>query len=114
MEHSIGVRRGGALLPLAAILLAAAAGCKQQTQHAPDVWAIVNGKEIKRAEVDKYYRTRVNAEGQEPSQEESLSLKLIQAQPRTTHLGSFRNFIPFFLPPTLTPSKPSQTRRGTV
>ena len=64
------------MLPLAAILLAAAAGCKQQTQHAPDVWAIVNGKEVKRAEVDKYYRTRVNAEGQEPSQEESLSLKL--------------------------------------
>ncbi len=64
------------MLPLAAMLLAAAAGCKEQAQHAPDVWASVNGKEIKRAEVDKYYRTRVNAEGQEPSQEESLSLKL--------------------------------------
>jgi len=64
------------LLPLGTMLLAAAAGCKEQAQHAPDVWAIVNGKEIKRAEVDKYYRTRVNAEGQEPSQEESLSLKL--------------------------------------
>jgi peptidyl-prolyl cis-trans isomerase SurA len=37
---------------------------------------VVNGKEIKREEVDKYYRTRVNPEGQEPSQEESLSLKL--------------------------------------
>jgi peptidyl-prolyl cis-trans isomerase SurA len=57
-------------------MLLAAAGCKEQAQHAPDVWAAVNGKEIKRAEVDKYYRTRVNAEGQEPSQEESLSLKL--------------------------------------
>jgi len=76
MEHSRGVKRGGVLLPLAAMLLAAAAGCKEQAQHAPDVWASVNGKEIKRAEVDKYYRTRVNAEGQEPSQEESLSLKL--------------------------------------
>ena len=64
------------MLPLAAMLLTAAAGCKERAQHAPDVWAIVNGKEIKRAEVDKYYRTRVNAEGQEPSQEESLSLKL--------------------------------------
>src|SRR5256886_2097548 len=29
-----------------------------------------------RSEVDKYYRTRVNPEGQEPSQEEALSLKL--------------------------------------
>src|SRR5258707_14859106 len=73
MEHSRG---GGALLPLAAMLLSAAAGCKEQAQHAPDVWASVNGKEIKRAGVNKYYRTRVNAEGQEPSQEESLSLKL--------------------------------------
>src|SRR6202022_282845 len=52
------------------------AGCKQQAQPAPDVWAVVNGKEIKRADVDKYYRTRVNPEGQEPSQEEALSLKL--------------------------------------
>src|SRR6266446_755459 len=76
MEHSKSVKRGGVLLPLAAMLLTAAAGCKEQAQHAPDVWAVVNGKEIKRAEVDKYYRTRVNAEGQEPSQEESLSLKL--------------------------------------
>jgi peptidyl-prolyl cis-trans isomerase SurA len=40
------------------------------------VWAVVNGKEIHRDEVDKYYRTRVNPEGQEPSQEEALSLKL--------------------------------------
>src|SRR6201987_3507854 len=55
---------------------AAVTGCNKQTQHAPDVWAVVNGKEIKREEVDKYYRTRVNPEGQEPSQEEALSLKL--------------------------------------
>jgi len=36
----------------------------------------VNGKEIQRAEVEKYFRTRVNAEGPAPSQEEALSLKL--------------------------------------
>ena len=65
-----------AVLPLAALGLSFAAGCNKQVQHAPDVWAVVNGKEIKRDEVDKYYRTRVNPEGQEPSQEESLSLKL--------------------------------------
>ena len=40
------------------------------------MWAVVNGQEIKRDDVDKYYRTRVSPEGQEPSQEESLSLKL--------------------------------------
>jgi len=63
------------------VLLAAAfvfplASCNQTRQAAPDVWATVNGTDIKRDEVDKYYRTRVSPEGQEPSQEESLSLKL--------------------------------------
>jgi peptidyl-prolyl cis-trans isomerase SurA len=65
-----------ALLPLSALLLATVAGCNKQQTHAPDVWAVVNGKEIKRDEVDKYYRTRLNPEGPEPSQEEALSLKL--------------------------------------
>ncbi|MGB4785960.1 MAG: peptidylprolyl isomerase [Candidatus Acidiferrum sp.] len=76
MEQLKGVKRAGALLPLVAVLFAVAAGCNKQTQHAPDVWAVVNGKEVKRDEVEKYYRTRVNPEGQEPSQEEALSLKL--------------------------------------
>jgi peptidyl-prolyl cis-trans isomerase SurA len=76
MKHSRGVKRAAAWLPLAAMVFAAAAGCNKEVQHAPDVWAVVNGKEIKRDEVDKYYRTRVNPEGQEPSLEESLSQKL--------------------------------------
>ncbi len=50
--------------------------CKKQQAPAPDVWAAVNGREIHRAEVEKYYRSRSTAEGQEPSQEEALSLKL--------------------------------------
>src|SRR6202035_5027111 len=58
------------------MLLGMAAGCKQTSQPAPDVWATVNGKEIKRNDVEKYYRTRVNPEGPPPSQEEALSLKL--------------------------------------
>src|ERR1700730_19272428 len=76
MKHSKGVKRGAAWLPLAAMVFAAAAGCNKEARHAPDVRAVVNGKEIKREEVDKYYRTRVNPEGQEPSAEESLSQKL--------------------------------------
>jgi peptidyl-prolyl cis-trans isomerase SurA len=64
------------LLPAAGMLMLSAGGCKQEVQHAPDVWALVNGTEIKRDDVDKYYRTRVNPEGQQPSQEEVLSLKL--------------------------------------
>jgi len=65
-----------AVLPVTALLLAGVVGCNKQTQHAADVWAVVNGKEIKRDDVEKYYRTRVNPEGQAPSQEEALSLKL--------------------------------------
>src|SRR5215471_2980846 len=63
----------GFLLPA---LFLAMTGCNKVAQPAPDVWATVNGTDIKRDDVDKYYRTRVSPEGQEPSQEESLSLKL--------------------------------------
>ncbi|HTT32269.1 MAG TPA: SurA N-terminal domain-containing protein [Methylomirabilota bacterium] len=76
MDHLKGMHRAAALLPLAAFALALGSGCNKPVQHAPDVWAVVNGKEIKRDEVDKYYRTRVSPDGQEPSQEEALSLKL--------------------------------------
>jgi peptidyl-prolyl cis-trans isomerase SurA len=71
-----GVARATMLLPALAMALAMGAGCKQKAQPSPDVWAVVNGQEIKREDVDKYYRTRVNPEGPEPSQEEALSLKL--------------------------------------
>jgi peptidyl-prolyl cis-trans isomerase SurA len=74
--RTTGLRRAAVLLALAGVMFLGASGCKQEVQHSPDVWAVVNGKEIKRADVDKYYRTRVNPEGQEPSQEEALSLKL--------------------------------------
>src|SRR5215467_4963907 len=74
--RSPALRRVGILLPLAGALLLSPAGCKHDVEHGPDVWATVNGKEIKRDDVDKYYRTRVNPEGQEPSEEEALSLKL--------------------------------------
>lgn len=64
------------MLPAAGLLIASLAGCKQTERHGADVWAVVNGTEIKRDEVDKYYRTQVDPEAQEPSQEEALSLKL--------------------------------------
>src|ERR1700685_2585607 len=74
--RSPAIRRVGILLPLAGALLLAPVGCKHHVEHGPDVWAVVSGQEIKRDDVDKYYRTRVNPEGQEPSQEAALSLKL--------------------------------------
>jgi peptidyl-prolyl cis-trans isomerase SurA len=70
------VRHAAAVLPLAAVLLSVLAGCKQQEHHAPDVWAVVNGVEIKRDEVEKYYKSRINPEAQETSPEEILTAKL--------------------------------------
>ena len=76
MNLSNGWKRAAAVLPLGTLLICVLAGCKPTGAPAPDVWAVVNSKEIKRDEVDKYYRTRVNPEGPEPSKEEALTLKL--------------------------------------
>ncbi len=51
-------------------------GCRRRSAPGPDVWAMVDGTEIHRAEVEKYYRTRVNPESQAPSQDEALTLDL--------------------------------------
>jgi peptidyl-prolyl cis-trans isomerase SurA len=71
-----GTRRAAVLLPCAVLLISGMAGCTQTEHHAPDVWAVVNGTEIKRDDVEKYYRSQVNPEAQKPTQEDSLSLKL--------------------------------------
>jgi peptidyl-prolyl cis-trans isomerase SurA len=62
----------------AALLLSAlaAAGCKRDAPPAPDVWAVVNGEQIHRAEAQKYYKSRLNPQAPTPSQEEALSLTL--------------------------------------
>jgi peptidyl-prolyl cis-trans isomerase SurA len=75
-KKSGAVHRGAAFLPVALLVVSLFAGCKQQETHAPDVWAVVNGAEIKRDEVEKYYKTRINPEAQETSPEEVLSGKL--------------------------------------
>jgi len=59
-----------------AAALAVASGCQKAAQPGPGVWATVNGKDITNAEVDKYYRTQLNPNAPEPSQDEALSLKL--------------------------------------
>jgi peptidyl-prolyl cis-trans isomerase SurA len=76
LQRNSGVHRGAALLPAAVLLFSFVAGCKSQEHHAPDVWATVNGTEIKRDEVEKYYKSRFNPEAQETSPEEVLSGKL--------------------------------------
>src|ERR1700722_14810954 len=50
--------------------------CKKESAPGPDVWAVVNGKQILRQEVEKNFRSRINADAPAPSQEEGLSLKL--------------------------------------
>jgi len=78
-KYSTGacVRNSAPRVFLLAALVAAAAGCQQKpVQPAEGVWAIVNGKEITRADVDKYYRSQLNPDAREPSQDEALSLKL--------------------------------------
>jgi peptidyl-prolyl cis-trans isomerase SurA len=66
-------------LLLAALVLTCftSVGCKHEAAPAPDVWAVVNGQPIRRDQAEKYYRSRVNAQGQAPpSQDEALSLTL--------------------------------------
>ena len=67
-----------AVLVLAAIALGGVAASCNNRDVAPgrDVWAVVNGKQISRADVEKAFRSRVNADAPDPSQEEALSLKL--------------------------------------
>jgi len=67
--------RGRGWIVLAAAL-AVVSGCKKASQPEEGVWAVVDGAPITRAEVDKYYRTQLNPDAPEPSQDEALSLKL--------------------------------------
>jgi peptidyl-prolyl cis-trans isomerase SurA len=56
------------------ILLAAASGCHRTLP--PDVMATVNGKEITRAELEKYYKSNVGDTPQEPSAEQADIVRL--------------------------------------
>jgi peptidyl-prolyl cis-trans isomerase SurA len=60
-----------------AAALAVVSGCKKAAQQ-PDegVWGMVDGAPITSAEVDKFYRTQLNPDAPQPSQDEALSLKL--------------------------------------
>jgi peptidyl-prolyl cis-trans isomerase SurA len=67
--------RGRGWFVLAAAL-AVVSGCKKASRPDEGVWGVVDGTSITRAEVDKYYRTQLNPDAPEPSQDEALSLKL--------------------------------------
>ncbi len=56
-----------------------AAGCRSAEQPksvAPDVWAVVDGREIHQADVEKAYRVTYQASSPAPSGAEALTLKL--------------------------------------
>jgi peptidyl-prolyl cis-trans isomerase SurA len=69
-------------LPKKLVILAALAvslasvSCRNQQAPNTNTWAVVNGTEINRSEVEKYYRSRQQSQGTTPSHDESLSLKL--------------------------------------
>lgn len=64
------------LLMLAALLVCAVASCRRDVAPGPDVWAVVNGTDVTRAEVEKNFRSRLTPDSPPPSHEEGLSLKL--------------------------------------
>ncbi len=64
------------LFIVAALAVCAIGSCRRGIAPGPNVWAIVNGKEIMRDEVEKNFRSRLNPDSPAPSHEEALSLKL--------------------------------------
>jgi hypothetical protein len=66
-------RRGWLVLAAA---LAVVSGCKKVAPPDEGVWGVVDGTPITRAEVEKYYRTQLNPDAPQPSQDEALSLEL--------------------------------------
>lgn len=69
------LRKSALLAAFAACLIALS--CRNQQAPSPGVWAVVNGTQINRAEVEKYYRSRQQSQGAaEPSHDEALSMKL--------------------------------------
>ncbi|MGH9710926.1 MAG: peptidylprolyl isomerase [Candidatus Acidiferrales bacterium] len=53
-----------------------ATSCRNQQAPSANVWAVVNGTQIDRSEVEKYFRSRVQSQGTLPSHDEGISLKL--------------------------------------
>ncbi|MGH9864114.1 MAG: peptidylprolyl isomerase [Candidatus Acidiferrales bacterium] len=80
LAHHIS-RRSSTLLKKMALFAALVAcglatSCRNQQAPSANVWAVVNGTQIDRSEVEKYFRSRVQSQGTLPSHDEGISLKL--------------------------------------
>ncbi len=64
---------------MAAVLLAALAGCNSQAGG--DVMATVDGQKIFRTDVDKYYDNNVSSAQQVPTGEQATALRLEHSAP---------------------------------
>ena len=53
-----------------------ATSCRNQQAPSANAWASVNGTQIDRSEVEKYFHSSVQSQGTTPSHDEALSLKL--------------------------------------
>ncbi len=70
------MKRGIPFVIAALAICLVAGSCNKENAPGPDVWAVVNGKEIHREDVQRIFRTRVTPDSPAPSQEEALSLQL--------------------------------------
>jgi peptidyl-prolyl cis-trans isomerase SurA len=61
---------------LVAALLVLLSACSRKEAPGPDVWAEVDGKEITRQTVERYYRSRMSTTSDASSPEQALSFKL--------------------------------------
>ena len=74
VERFLSVRTRPAVFLAGAVLLLAAAGCHRPPSA--DVAATVNGKEVLRSDLEKYYKARLGDSPQQPSPEQADSLRL--------------------------------------
>jgi peptidyl-prolyl cis-trans isomerase SurA len=58
------------------VLVCALASCSREIAPGPDVWALVNGTQIMREQVEKTYRSSLSPDSPPPSHDEALSMKL--------------------------------------
>jgi peptidyl-prolyl cis-trans isomerase SurA len=58
------------------VLVCALASCGREIAPGPDVWAVVNGTQIMREQVEKTYRSSLSPDSPPPSHDEALSMKL--------------------------------------